>query len=183
LLENTDFLSAVTNYIEPLKDGALPSLTIQKSILGQLSKVSRLHLDCSCNLLINGFHLGQFELIDKDVLKSSGLGKIVNFYTRTKRVQPEITRQANLLIDKWSKPILRAAGLTAGTATGRMAATGHAENEEYPTGRGSGVITLNASDIKTKSNLADLALATEQGSKEEGKGKRPSTIVRLFKLE
>lgn len=39
LLENSEFLSELTSFIEPLKDGALPSLTIQKSILGQLGKV------------------------------------------------------------------------------------------------------------------------------------------------
>jgi hypothetical protein len=40
LLENSEFFSALTAYIEPLKDGALPSLTIQKSILTQLARVS-----------------------------------------------------------------------------------------------------------------------------------------------
>ena len=46
LLENSEFLSELTGFIEPLKDGSLPSLTIQRSILSQLNKVSeRLYRD------------------------------------------------------------------------------------------------------------------------------------------
>ena len=112
------------------------------------------------------------------MLKASGLGKIVNFYTRTKRVQPEITRQANQLIDKWSKPILRAAGIASGSATGRMAATGHAEEESYGPGEGSGVITISAKQLREKEDLMQYALEAQREVVEERKGsRRPNVIV------
>jgi hypothetical protein len=120
----------------------------------------------------------QFDVIDKDMLKQSGLGKIVNFYTRTKRVQPEINRQANQLIDKWSKPILRAAGIASGSATGRMAATGHVEDEEYGSGGGRSVITLSAKQLREKEDLLQIAVDAQRHGEDEKKGsRRPNVIV------
>ena len=117
------------------------------------------------------------------MLKASGLGKIVNFYTRTKRVQPEITRQANQLIDKWSKPILRAAGIASGSATGRMAATGHTEEESYGPGEGSGVITVSAKQLKEKEELMQYALEAQREVAEGKKGsRRPNVIVSVHDL-
>lgn len=120
----------------------------------------------------------QFDVIDKDMLKASGLGKIVNFYTRTKRVQPEITRQANQLIDKWSKPILRAAGIASGSATGRMAATGHTEEESYGAGEGSGVITISAKDLRAKDHETQYGLEKVEDDQKKG-SRRPNVIVSI----
>jgi len=47
------------------------------------------------------------EFIDTAVLKESGLGRIVLFYTKCKRVTPDITRTANLLVSTWSRPIIK----------------------------------------------------------------------------
>jgi len=47
------------------------------------------------------------EFIDSAVLKESGLGRIVLFYTKCKWVTPEITRQANDLVSMWSRPIIK----------------------------------------------------------------------------
>jgi hypothetical protein len=44
--------------------------------------------------------------ITKENLRESGLGKIIFFYTRSKRVQPEISRLSNDLYDRWSRLIL-----------------------------------------------------------------------------
>jgi len=174
LLENSEFFSALTTFIEPL-NGALPSLTIQKAILNQLGRVSS--LDRLTWALSSTSTFLQFDVIDKDMLKQSGLGKIVNFYTRTKRVQPEINRQANLLIDKWSKPILRAAGISSGSTTGRMAATGHAE--EYGSGGGGrSVITLSAKQVREKEDLLQIAVDAQRHKEDEKKGgRRPNVIV------
>jgi len=120
----------------------------------------------------------QFDVIDKDMLKQSGLGKIVNFYTKAKRVQPEINRQANLLIDKWSKPILRAAGIASGSITGRMAATGHVEDEEYGSGGGRPVVTLSAKQVREKEDLLQIAVDAQRHKEDEKKGgRRPNVIV------
>lgn len=47
------------------------------------------------------------DYIDKDVLKDSKLGRIVIFYTKCKRVTPDIARIANDLISIWSRPIVK----------------------------------------------------------------------------
>lgn len=85
ILDDKDFLSVVREYLEPLNDGSLPSLNVQRTILDQLSRM---------------------DGIDTEILKESGLGKIVNFYTRYAKVEREIARKANQLIDKWSRPII-----------------------------------------------------------------------------
>lgn len=45
--------------------------------------------------------------IETSALKSSGLGKIVYFYTKCKRVEPVIARMANQLVSDWMRPIIR----------------------------------------------------------------------------
>lgn len=67
-------------------------------------------------------------------LRNSGLGKVVNFYTRCKRCQPEIIRQANLLIDRWSKPILD----TGNNARASARARAEADREDEDQRRGEG---------------------------------------------
>ena len=47
------------------------------------------------------------EFIDSEVLKESGLGRIVLFYTKCKRVTPEIARIAESLVSSWSRPIIK----------------------------------------------------------------------------
>lgn len=45
--------------------------------------------------------------IDTNTLKDAGLGRIVVFYTRCKRVTPPIKRAADTLVDVWSRPIIK----------------------------------------------------------------------------
>lgn len=47
------------------------------------------------------------EFIDSAVLKESGLGRIVLFYTKCKRVHHDIQRIANDLVSTWSRPIIK----------------------------------------------------------------------------
>lgn len=47
------------------------------------------------------------DFIDKEVLKDSRLGRIVMFYTKSKRVTADIQRIANDLISIWSRPIIK----------------------------------------------------------------------------
>ncbi|KAJ9115599.1 hypothetical protein QFC20_000924 [Naganishia adeliensis] len=113
MLESNDFLSTLRRFIEPMEDGSLPSLTIQKGIL---------------------FQLGRLDGMEVIHLRNSGLGKVVNFYTRCKRSQPEVIRQANLLIDRWSKPILD----TGNNAKASMRARAEADREDEGHRRGDG---------------------------------------------
>jgi transcription factor SPN1 len=82
----TNFLQAVKFFLEPLiADGSLPAYNIQREIFTALTKMT----------------------IDKDTLYASGIGKVVLFYTKTKRAQPEIKRMAERLMGEWSRPILK----------------------------------------------------------------------------
>ncbi|KAJ6576618.1 transcription factor iws1 [Mycena vulgaris] len=77
---------AVKRWLEPLPDRSLPSLNIQREFFPLLKKM---------------------EFIDSAVLKESGLGRVVLFYTKCKRVTPDIKRTANDLVSTWSRPIIK----------------------------------------------------------------------------
>ncbi len=81
----TNFLQSVKYFLEPLNDGSLPAYNIQRDIFNALGMLP----------------------INKDVLLSSGIGKVVHFYTRSKRPQAGIKRIAERLVGEWSRPILK----------------------------------------------------------------------------
>lgn len=80
-----NLLESVRFFLEPLSDGSLPAYNIQRELFSALSKLP----------------------IDKESLISSGLGKVVLFYTKSKKVELAIGRTANLLVREWSRPILK----------------------------------------------------------------------------
>jgi len=82
---DTGFLKAVRFFLEPLSDGSLPAYDIQNKIFMQLDRLP----------------------IGKDQLLGSGMGKVVFFYTKSKRPVPRIKRMANKLVEDWSRPILK----------------------------------------------------------------------------
>ena len=84
ILDN-NLLEGVKRWLEPLPDGSLPALNIQRQLFGALEGMS----------------------IDTLSLKSSGLGRVVVFYSLCKRVETPIRRSAEHLIELWSRPILR----------------------------------------------------------------------------
>lgn len=47
------------------------------------------------------------EFIDSSVLKESGLGRIILFYIKCKRVTADIRRTADELVSIWSRPIIK----------------------------------------------------------------------------
>ncbi|KAF9484402.1 transcription factor iws1 [Pholiota conissans] len=83
---DNNLLEAVRRWLEPLPDRSLPALNIQREFFNIIKKM---------------------EFIDSAVLKESGLGRIVLFYTKCKRVNPDITRIANDLVSVWSRPIIK----------------------------------------------------------------------------
>lgn len=80
-----NLLESVRFFLEPLDDGSMPAYNIQNELFGMLAKLP----------------------INFEAIKASGLGKVVYFYTRTKRVQPSTKRQAEKLVGEWTRPILR----------------------------------------------------------------------------
>ena len=79
-------MEGVRKWLEPLPDKSLPALDIQKEFFPALKKM---------------------EFIDKDVLKESKLGRVIVFYTKSKKVTPDIARIAGELVSQWSRPIIK----------------------------------------------------------------------------
>ncbi|RFU28585.1 hypothetical protein B7463_g7758, partial [Scytalidium lignicola] len=82
---DTNFLQSVRFFLEPLNDGSLPAYNIQRDIFQALTRLP----------------------IEKECLKSSGIGKVVLYYTKSKRPEMQIKRIAERLLGEWSRPILR----------------------------------------------------------------------------
>jgi len=95
-------LDAVRAWLEPMYPSkALPAVGIQKAFFEVLPKVSNcLRLECPFA------ELGQMDL-DTQSLKECRLGPIILFYTKTKRVTAIINRQADALVQSWSRPIIK----------------------------------------------------------------------------
>lgn len=82
---DTNFLQSVKFFLEPLNDGSLPAYNIQRDLFSALT-----HLP-----------------IDKQALLSSGIGKVVLYYTKSKKPEIGIKRTAERLLGEWSRPILK----------------------------------------------------------------------------
>ncbi|KAF4962004.1 hypothetical protein FSARC_9881 [Fusarium sarcochroum] len=82
---DTNFLQHVKFFLEPLNDGSLPAYNIQRDIFTALAKMN----------------------VEKEALLSSGIGRVVVFYTRSKKPEPSIKRIAHRLLGEWSRPILK----------------------------------------------------------------------------
>lgn len=80
-----NLLESVRFFLEPLSDGSLPAYNIQRELFASLARLP----------------------IDKEALVSSGIGKVVVFYTKSKRPEPTIKRQAERLVTEWTRPILK----------------------------------------------------------------------------
>jgi transcription factor SPN1 len=80
-----NLLEAVRFFLEPLTDGSLPAYNIQRELFAALSKLP----------------------MTKEALISSGIGKVIVFYKKSKRVEPVIKRQAVKLMEEWSRPLLQ----------------------------------------------------------------------------
>lgn len=80
-----NLLESVRFFLEPLSDGSMPAYNIQRELFAALARLP----------------------IDKESLISSGLGKVVFFYTKTKKAEVNIKRAAERLCADWSRPILK----------------------------------------------------------------------------
>lgn len=81
----TNLLEAVRFFLEPLSDGSLPAYNIQRELFQALERLP----------------------MTKEALISSGIGKVIFFYRKSKRVDAKIKRQATKLMEEWSRPILQ----------------------------------------------------------------------------
>jgi TFIIS helical bundle-like domain len=80
-----NLLESVKFFLEPLNDGSLPAYNIQRELFAALARLP----------------------ITKDTLVASGIGKVVLFYTRSTKVEPNIKSQAEKLVTDWMRPILK----------------------------------------------------------------------------
>jgi transcription factor SPN1 len=83
-----NLLEAVRFFLEPLNDGSLPAYNIQKDLFAALGRLP----------------------INKDSLVASGIGKVVYFYTKSKRPEVGIKRQADRLMADWLRLVLKRSG-------------------------------------------------------------------------
>ncbi|ODQ79964.1 hypothetical protein BABINDRAFT_161625 [Babjeviella inositovora NRRL Y-12698] len=84
ILDN-NLLDAVRLWLEPLPDRSLPAYEIQKTLLSAVQNLP----------------------ISTDHLSASGLGKIMVFYQRSKKVEPALKKIAESLIGEWTRPIMK----------------------------------------------------------------------------
>jgi transcription factor SPN1 len=80
-----NLLESVRFFLEPLRDGSLPAYNIQRELFAALVRLP----------------------IDKDALISSGIGKVVLFYTKSKKPELSIRRSAERILAEWTRPILK----------------------------------------------------------------------------
>ena len=80
-----NLLESVRFFLEPLNDGSLPAYNIQRDLFAALAKLP----------------------VGKDALLSSGIGKVVLFYTKSRKPEPGIKRTAERLLAEWTRPILK----------------------------------------------------------------------------
>ena len=80
-----NLLESVRFFLEPLSDGSLPAYNIQRELFASLAKLP----------------------VDKESLISSGIGKVVLFYTKSKKPELAIKRAAERLMGDWTRPILK----------------------------------------------------------------------------
>lgn len=80
-----NLLEAVRFFLEPLDDGSMPAYNIQRDLLTALTKLP----------------------INKDALIASGIGKVIVFYTKSKRTERRIKEMAEKLLAEWTRPILQ----------------------------------------------------------------------------
>jgi transcription factor SPN1 len=97
-------LDAVRAWLEPMYPSkALPAVGIQKAFFEVLPKVCSHPSACSSD---HSLTTSQMDL-DTQTLKECRLGPIILFYTKTKAVTPIINRQADALVQAWSRPIIK----------------------------------------------------------------------------
>jgi len=104
---DNNLLEGVRRWLEPLPDRSLPALDIQREFFPILKKM---------------------EFIDSNVLKESKLGRVILFYTKSKRVSAPISRAANELVSAWSRPIIKRSASYRDRVI-PMAAIGDAESQ------------------------------------------------------
>lgn len=93
LLES-DVLSAVKRWIQPLPDGSLGNVTVRSQMIDVIGKMGT----------------GEEHGIDTDDLKKSGFGKLVMTLYMHKKETPTMKKQLKKLIEEWSRTIFGKSG-------------------------------------------------------------------------
>lgn len=83
ILDN-NLLEAVRLWLEPLPDASMPAYQIQKELMNSLAALP----------------------IKTDHLVASGIGKVLVFYQRSKRTEPNLKKIVDRLVGDWTRPIL-----------------------------------------------------------------------------
>ncbi|MCL7051572.1 hypothetical protein MKW94_018364 [Papaver nudicaule] len=82
-------LTLLKNWLEPLPDGSLPNINVRTGVLKVLTQ---LHVDLE-------------DYGRREQLKTSGLGRVIMFLSRSDEETTSNRKLAKDLVDKWSRPI------------------------------------------------------------------------------
>jgi transcription factor SPN1 len=93
-LIESDVLSAVKRWIQPLPNGSLGNVTVRNKMIDVVSKMGT----------------GEEHGIDTDDLKKSGFGKLVMTLYMHKKETPAMKKQLKKLIEEWSRTIFGKSG-------------------------------------------------------------------------
>ena len=104
-------MEAVRRWLEPLPDKSLPALNIQRDFMEVLPVLD----------------------ITTQILRESQLGRIMLFYTKCKRVTPDVKRVAERLMEAWTRPIVKRSASYRDRAIPMAAATQPRERERLNT--------------------------------------------------
>lgn len=100
-------LNVLCDWLAPMPNRALPCLLIRESILKLLMDVSTPTFDvqdCSRRKSVK-VPLFQFPVIDKSLLKQSGVGKAVMYLYKHPKETKANRERAGRLISEWARPI------------------------------------------------------------------------------
>ena len=128
-----NLLESVRFFLEPLSDGSLPAYNIQRELFAALAKLP----------------------VDKEALISSGIGKVVLFYTKSKVPTDNIKLQAERLVTDWTRPILK----RSDNFRKRALATAEYDPARLALRNGSSGATVPLSAAETAKEARERALA------------------------
>ena len=148
LLE-TDVLTAVKRWIQPLPDGSLGNVTVRHKMLDVIAKMGT----------------GEETGIDTEDLKRSGFGKLVMTLYMHKSETPAMKKQLNALIQQWSRIIFGKSGNMkdlAGAQATRRRSGGMAASASSPA-----AASMNSSSSAASNNFdGDLGAVMLNGVKQ-----------------
>lgn len=117
--------------------------------------------------------------LDTTTLKECRLGPIVLFYTKTKRVTPAINRQADALVQAWSRPIIK----RPANYRSRYIESQNEVEQSQGGGAGGGYSQSQRGTGERKFKRFDVKKALEENAHRKGARLQIVQVSRCFRFE